>query len=62
MHILQKLRLCRRRVTTQKNVDLASESTSSTMLEFLGDAAKELAQNTFLDIVVLPDAWSKRVN
>ena len=62
MHILQKLRLCCRRVTAQENVNFASESTSSTMLEFLGDAAEELAQNTFLDIVVLPNAWSKRVN
>ena len=62
MHILQELRLCRWRVTAQENIDLSSESASSTVLEFLRYAAKELAKNTLLDILVLPDAWSKRVN
>jgi hypothetical protein len=40
MDVLEKLRLGCRGVTTEKNIDLSSETTSSFRLEFFADTTK----------------------
>jgi len=61
MHVLKKLGFGCRGVTAQKDVDFSSESASSAVLELLRDTSEELAEDSLLNVLVLPDAWSERV-
>lgn len=62
MHVLQKLRFSGRRITTEKNVNLASEAATTRLGELLGHSTEELAQYALLHIVALPDRGSQRVD
>jgi len=60
MHVLKKLGLRGRRVSTKQDVDLASEATTACKL--FADTAEQLGKDPFFDILVFPDARSKRVD
>lgn len=62
MNVREKLRFGSRRISTQKNVDLASLSASTVLLEVLAASTKKLAQNSFLDVMILPDAGCECIN
>ena len=62
MDVLEQLRFGCRWITAEQDIDLASEATTATLGELLGDTTEELAQDSFLHIVALPDGGRKRVN
>ena len=62
MNVLQQLGLCRGRITTEQNVDFATEATSSCAGEFFAHSAKQLSQYSLLYVLVFPDRGCKRVD
>jgi hypothetical protein len=62
VHILKQLALCCRGVSTEEDVDLSSKSSSATLRKLLTAATEKLAQDSFLDIMILPDAGCKSID
>ena len=60
MHVLEHLRLGRRRVTTKQDVDVSTVLWRSTLFEALVRATKELEQDTLLHVFHLVDRGCKR--
>ncbi len=56
MHVLEQLRFSSRWVTAQQNVNLAPKTPSTALRELFANATEQLAEDTFLDILVFPDA------
>ena len=56
MHVLEQLRFSSRWVTTKQNVNLAPKTPSTALRELFANATEQLAEDTFLDILVFPDA------
>ena len=57
MYILKKLRLGCGWITTEEDVDLATEAARTLPLKIFTAASEELTKNASLDIIALPDAW-----
>jgi hypothetical protein len=62
MYVLKKLGLRCWGIATEQDIDFTSEASSASWVELFADTAKELGQDTFLDVLVLPDTWSEWVN
>lgn len=62
VNILQQLTLGSGGITAEKDVNLASESTSTRLRELFGAASKKLTQNTLFDILILPNGRGEGVN
>jgi hypothetical protein len=61
VHILQELRFCGGRITTQENVDFTSEATPTSRVQLFADTAKKLSKDTFLYVLILPNARCQRI-
>ena len=62
MHVLEELRFGSGGVTTEEDIDLASESMWACSFKLFAAATEKLAENTFLNIVALPDTWSQSID
>ena len=62
MHVLQQLRFGGRWITAKQDIYLAAETASSRLTEVLAAAAEQLAEDSLLNVVVLPNRRSQRVD
>jgi len=62
MHVLEELRFGSGGVTTEEDIDLASESMWACSFKLFAAATEKLAENASFYVVTFPNTWSQCVN